>query len=177
MRKTTLLLICVILQVSACDDADPTGPVQPVIDQDEQRVKSELRGRSFRKFEPSRDAPERKSVVLDFFESDDQAMGLSAQYSLNGIALTEWEVSAGDYSVEKSGSEYRLVPIEPTSARSLPTPCENCIPVSGLSVSVRNLFDGGNIQFKLNNARSRLPPPFPVFEGWSTWMEDEYFDG
>lgn len=114
--------------------------------------------------------------MLDFFVSDDQKIGLWAQYALNGVALAEWEVNASDYRVEKSGSEYRLVPTEPRSSRSLPASCENCVPVSGLSISVRNLFNGGNIQFKLNNEENRLPSPFPVFGTWTTWLEDEYFD-
>ena len=176
MWQASLLLICTAFLVSSCDNSMPLRPVQPVIDQEEQRVKSELRNRSFRLFQPSRDAPERKAVILDFFESGDQAINLWAQYSLNGNALTEWEVSAGDYRSEKSGSEYRLVLVEPSSIRSLPTPCENCIQVSGLSISLRNLFDGENIQFRLNNAGNRLPSPFPVFENWTTWIEDEFVD-
>ena len=177
MRQAPILLISALLTVPACDDTGPAKPVQPLIDREEQQVKEELRDRSFRQFQPSRDAPERKAVVLDFFSSGDQTLGLWAQYSLNGVALAEWEVGASDYRVEKSGSEYRLVPIGPRSSRTLPTSCENCIPASGLSISVRNLFDGGNLQFKLNNSGNRLPPPFPVYENWTTWIEDEYLDG
>lgn len=177
MRQAHLLLLCGLLAVTACDDSGPTEPVLPAIEREAQRVKSELANRSFRRFHPSLDAPERKAVVLDFFSSEDQALGLWAQYALNNAALAEWEVSAEDYRVEKSGSTYTLVPIEPSSSRNLPTPCDNCIPVSGLSISVRNLFNGGNIQFKLNNAGNRLPLPFPIFDEWFTWSEDEYFDG
>lgn len=177
MRQAHLLLLCGLLAYTACDDSGPTEPVLPAIEREAQRVKSELANRSFRRFHPSRDAPERKAVIIDFFASENQVIGLWAQYGLNDAALAEWEVSAGDYSVEKSGSEYTLVPIDPSSSRSLPAPCENCIPVSGLSISVRNLFNGGNIQFKLNNAGNRLPLPFPIFDEWSTWSEDEYFDG
>ncbi|MCY3556569.1 MAG: hypothetical protein OXH56_14745 [Gemmatimonadetes bacterium] len=177
MRQAHLLLLFGLLAFTACDDPGPTEPVLPAIEREAQRVKSELANRSFRRFHPSRDAPERKAVIIDFFGSEDQAIGLFAQYALNEVALAEWEVSAGNYNVEKSGSAYTLVPIEPSSSRSLPAPCENCIPVSGLSISVRNLFNGGNIQFKLNNAGNRLPLPFPIFDEWSTWSEDEYFDG
>ena len=177
MQQAHLLLLCGLLAVSACGDSGPTEPVLPAIEREAQRVKSELANRSFRRFHPSRDAPERKAVIIDFFASENQAIGLWAQYGLNDTALAEWEVGAGDYSVKKSGSAYTLVLIEPSSSRSLPAPCENCIPVSGLSISVRNLFNGGNIQFKLNNAGNRLPLPFPIFDEWSTWLEDEYFDG
>ncbi|MCY3711968.1 MAG: hypothetical protein OXH02_01625 [Gemmatimonadetes bacterium] len=177
MRQAHLLLLCGLLAATACDDAGPTKPVLPAIEREAQRVTSALENRSFRRFHPSRDAPERRAVIIDFFASEDQAIGLWAQYGLNDTALVEWEVSAGDYSVEKSGSVYTLVPIKPSSSRSLPEPCEDCIPVSGLSISVRNLFNGGNIQFKLNNAGNRLPLPFPVFSEWSAWSEDEYFDG
>ncbi len=177
MRLFVSLLIGLVLVAWACGDSKPTEPVLPVIGQETERVKSALRGRSFRNFDPSVDAPERKAVILDFFESGDQTFGLWAQYALNERALAEWEVTAADYRVEKSGSEYRLIPVEPISMRSLPTSCEDCITVSGLSISVRNLLNGGNIQFKLNNAGNQLPTPFPVFEGWSAWSEDEYFDG
>ncbi len=171
------LSICALLVICACGDSGQPGPVQPVIDQEAQRVMDELRDRSFRRFHPSRDAPERRAVILDFFENSGKKISLWAQYALNETALAEWEVAAGSFRVEKAGSEYTLFPVEPTSSRSLPTLCENCIPVSGLSISVRNLFDGGNIQFKVNNAGNGLPVPFPVFEDWATWSEDEYFDG
>lgn len=181
MARSFSISPCFALVILACGDSKPTEPVMPVIvmpviDQEAERVKSELRGRSFRRFDPSRDASERKAVILDFFERGVQTISLWAQFARDDEALAEWEVTATDYRVEKSGSEYTLIPVEPASMRTLPSRCEECITVSGLSISVRNLFNGGNIQFKLNSGGNRLPSPFPVFEEWSTWSEDEYLE-
>ena len=73
--------------------------LQPVDREEAQVVKAELRGRSFRQFDPSRNANKRKAVILDFFSG----VGLWAQYAEGNTALSEWEILADDYSVEKSG--------------------------------------------------------------------------
>ena len=148
------------------------NPLQPVSSEEEQLVKAELENRSFRQFDPSRDANKRKAVVLDFFDG----ISLWAQYSEGSTALSEWEILADDYRVEKSGSEYRIYFDAPRSVQILPTQCNNCIETSGISISIRNLFDSEKIRFKLNIDNDNFPRPFPIFESWTKFKEDEYFD-
>lgn len=148
------------------------NPLQPVDSEEEQLVKAELKGRSFRQFDPSKDAHRRKAVILDFFSG----VGLWAQYAEGNTALSEWEILAEDYTVEKSGSEYRIYFAAPRSVQILPTECDNCIGTSGISISIRNLFDTEKIRFKLNIENADFPRPFPIFESWTKFEEDEYFD-
>ena len=161
----TLALIC--LMFSSC-----LNPLQPVSMQEEERIKAALKGRSFRQFDPSKDASKRKGVILDFFSG----VSLWAQYAEGNTALSEWEILADDYRVEKAGSEYRIYFEAPRSEQILPTQCNNCIETSGISISVRNLFDSEKIRFKLNIDNNNFPRPFPIFESWTKFKEDEYFD-
>ena len=149
-----------------------SNPLQPVDSDEAQVVKSELQGRSFRQFEPSRDAKKRKGVIVDFFDG----VRLWAQYAEGNTALSEWEILADDYSVEKSGSEYRIYFDAPRSVQILPTQCDNCIKTSGISISIRDLFDSEKIRFKLNIDNDDFPRPFPIFESWTKFKEDEYFE-
>ena len=80
------------------------NPLQPVSSKEADRIKAELTGRSFRQFDPSRDAKKRKGVILDFF----RGVSLWAQYAEGNTALSEWEILADDYSIEQAGSEYRI---------------------------------------------------------------------
>ena len=161
----TLAFICLML--SSC-----LNPLQPVSMQEEERIKAALKGRSFRQFDPSKDASKRKGVILDFFSG----VSLWAQYAEGNTALSEWEILADDYRVEKSGSEYRIYFEAPRSVQILPMQCDNCIETSGVSISVRNLFDSEKIRFKLNIDNNNFPRPFPIFESWTKFKEDEYFD-
>ena len=160
-----LMFICLIFFSCA-------NPLQPVDSDEEQLVKAELKGRSFRQFDPSKDASKRKGIILNFFSG----LGLWAQYAEGETALSEWEILADDYRVEKSGSEYRIYFNAPRSVQILPTQCHNCIGTSGVSISIRNLFDGEKIRFKLNIDNDDFPRPFPIFESWTRFSEDEYFD-
>ena len=55
------------------------NPLEPVDSEEEERVKSELKDRSFRQFDPSKDAGKRKGVILDFFDSENKIITLWAQ--------------------------------------------------------------------------------------------------
>ena len=160
------MFICLIL--SACAD----NPLQPVSSEEGQRIKAELNDRSFRQFDPSKDADKRKGVILDFFNG----VSLWAQYAEGPYALDEWEISAEDYRVEKAGSEYRIYFQTPRSRQILPTQCDNCIETTGISISIQNLFDSEKIRFRLNINNDNFPRPFPIFESWTKFNEDEYFD-
>ncbi len=152
------------------------NPLEPVDSEEEAQVKSELKDRSFRQFDPSKDAEKRKGVILDFFDREGQIISLWAQYAEGETALKEWEIFAKDYRVEKAGSEYRIYFEEPRSRQILPNECENCLETAGISISIRNLYNSEKIQFKLNDEDGILPAPFPVFKSWTNFNEDEYFD-
>ena len=124
---------------------------EPVSGLEEERIKSELGGRSFRQFEPSKDASPRKGVILDFFNG----IRLWAQYGEDGQAKYEWEIHSTDYRIESRGrdSQIEVLFVNPKSTQGFPTECENCIETSGLSVSIRDIFDG-----------------------WTKFEEDEYFE-
>lgn len=151
------------------------NPLEPVDSEEEERVKSALKDRSFRQFAPSKEAVKRKGVILDFFHSEGKIINLRSQYAEGETALKEWEIFAKDYRVEKAGSEYRLYFTTPHSHQILPNECDNCIETAGISISIRNLFDSKKIEFKLNDEDDILPLPFPVFKSWTRFNEDEYF--
>ena len=112
----------VLLLASSCGKEDPIQPVSG----GEERIKTELEDRSFRQFDPSKDAGRRKAVVLDFFDG----ITLWAQYSEEGRAIDEWEVSAKDYRIEQAGNEIKIQFNEPASRRLFPDQCEDCIPTA-----------------------------------------------
>ncbi len=137
-------------------------------------IKAVLNDRSFRQFDPHTDASPRKGVILDFFNG----ISLWAQYAEGNYAINEWEVHANDYHVEGAtdDSEIKIHFIQPSSRRILPDRCEDCIETAGISISIRNVFDSKRIVFKLNDPDNSLPSPFPVFQSWTQFREDEYFD-
>ena len=164
-------LVCTLLAWSACGE----GPFYPVSGTEEEEIKMALKDRSFRQFDPDDiDASPRKAVILDFFDG----IRLWAQYAEGDYAINEWEIFAADYRVEKAGddSEFKIYFIEPSSERILPTQCQDCIETSGVSISIREIFDKDKIRFKLGDPDKSLPSPFPVFESWTKFREDEYFD-
>jgi hypothetical protein len=164
-------LVFILLIWSSCG----SGPFHPVSEGEEKKIKMALEDRSFRQFDPDDiDASPRKAVILDFFNG----IELWAQYAEGDRAINEWEVFAADYRVEKAenGSEIKIYFVEPSSMRTLPDPCADCIETSGVSISIRDVFDSEKISFKLNDPDKRLPSPFPVFKSWTRFREDEYFD-
>ncbi len=166
------IFILTVVFLSAC-----ANPLEPVDSAEEEKVKSELHDRSFRQFDPEKDASKRKAVIIDFFnDTEGNIIRLWAQYAEGDYALKEWEIFAKDYSVEKGGSEYRLYFEKPNSYQNLPSKCNDCIETKGVSISIRNLYDEKKIQFKINDENKSLPSPFPVFKSWTKFNEDEYFD-
>ena len=150
-------------------------PFQPVSETEEEEVKMVLRNRSFRQNDPDdKDASPSKAVHLNFF----YGIELYAQYAEGKYAINEWKIFAADYRVEQAGddSEIKIYFIEPGSTRRLPTQCENCIETSGISISIRDVFDSEKILFKLNDPDKHLPSPFPIFKSWTRFREPERFD-
>ena len=164
IKNITVFFSSVILILTCFFTISCGNPLEPVDSEEEERVKSELEDRSFRQFDPSKDAAKRKGIILDFFDERNKIISLWAQYAEGDTALKEWEIFADDYRVEKAGSEYRLYFNTPRSHQNLPTECDNCIETEGISISIRNLFDSEKIEFKLNDNDNSLPSPFPVFK-------------
>ena len=167
-RFLTFILTFTCLILSSCTNS----PLEPISNEEEQQIKTELEDRSFRQFDPSKDADKRKAVILDFFNG----VSLWAQYAEGQYAINEWEILSEDYRIEKAGSEYRIYFETPRSLQILPTECENCIETTGISISIQNPFDSEKIKFKLNIDNDNFPRPFPIFESWTKFNEDEYFD-
>ena len=177
---TSIFLISVLLLASSCGS---DGLFQPVGEDEGEQIKDALDDRSFRQFVPSKDASPRKAVILDFFDG----IRVWAQYSKDGHAVNEWEISAQDYRILKIGNnrrigrggydtEFMFYFDNPRSTQQFPTKCENCIEVSEFSISIRSPLDNNRISFTLNNPSKNLPPPFPLFESCARFEEDEYFD-
>ena len=145
--------------------ASPSPPSKP----NESRPSYE--SRSFRQFEPSIDASPRKAVVLDFADR----ITLWAQYAEGDHAVREWEITANDYRIEQLGdtSEITIYFEDPRSVQTLPVSCDDCIQTEGVSISIRNVFDSDNLAFRLNDPTESLPSPFPVFQSWIRFTEDE----
>ena len=101
-----------------------------------------------------------------------------AQYAEGNTAIDEWSITADDYRIENSGdlSNITIYFENPRSERILTEQCINCIPSNGFSISIRNVLDEDEIEFRLNDPDDVLPSPFPVFGGWTRFNEDEYFE-
>ena len=168
-------LVCILLVLAlsvfvSCDNI----PFEVISELEADEIKAVLNDRSFRQFDPHVDASPRKGVILDFFDG----VSLWAQYAEGNYAINEWEIRSDDYRIERAGdgSEIKIYFIEPSTTRTLPNRCENCIETAGISISIRNVFDSKRIAFKLNDPDDSLPSPFPVFRSWTKFREDEYFE-
>ena len=171
MRTLLVLIALVALALPACI---PGPSLQPATDADRLEIMTTLQDRSFRRFEPSVDADRRKGIILDFFGP----VTLWAQYAVGNYAVEEWEIVAHDYRIERS-DDFSIVTIHLEGAstrRILSDECEDCLPTAGVSISVRDLFDGDRIRFRINDPNGVLPSPFPVFQSWTRLPEDELFD-
>ena len=151
--------------LGACTVSHQPDPIAPA------EVISELEGRSFRQFDPSLDGSPRKAVVLDFSDG----MSLWAQYAEGDSAVHEWEIHSEDVLVQVAGGVATLSMVAPGSRREVPleSQCEDCIRTDGVSVSVRNVLRREEIEFRLNDPDGILPSPFPVFDTWTRFREDQ----
>ena len=174
MLKLWSLMLLVTALLARCAGGE-SAPLEPISEVEAERIKAELADRTFRQFEPSRDADRRKAVVLDFFSG----VSLRAQSAEGGYAVSEWEIAASDYRIERAAPDSPEITIyfaDPRTAQQFPEACEGCIDTSGVSISIRNVFDAERIAFRLNDPEGNLPAPFPVFGSWTTFREDEIFD-
>ena len=99
------------------------------------------------------------------------------QYAEGGQAVHEWEIAAADYRIAAHGGFGEVtISLDGPGTRSrqeIPSRCDDCIRTAGVSLSIRNAFDGEEISFKLNDPDDVLPSPFPVFGSWTKFREDE----
>ncbi len=153
---------------SVCSREESPGAIEA----DPDRVQAELDGRSFRQFDPDRDADERKGVVLDFSDG----VTLWAQYAEDGHVVSEWEVRASTYRVESRGEEVTITFVDPSACRQFPEECSACVDTSSVSISIRNVFDADGIRFRIDDPDGVLTSPFPVFGSWTSFEEDEYLE-
>ena len=190
--------IIAVMILASCTDGEATGPVtqtstavteqakdaggeaasvdsEQIGESDNTEVRAELQDRSFRQFEPHVDGDPRRGVIVSFFGP----LSLWAQYAEGRHALNEWEITASEYRIEMHGdtSEVTIYFEDPRSAQNLPTQCDNCIDTAGISISIRDYDDKGSAAFKINDPNNVLPSPFPVFESWTKFREDEYVNG
>ena len=151
--------------LGACTVSHQPDPVAP------EDVMSELEGRSFRQFDPSVDGSPRRAIVLDF----SNGISIWAQYAEGDSAVHEWEIYSEDVSVQVDGGVATLSMVAPGSRREVPleSQCEDCIRTDGVSVSVRDVLRREEIAFRLNDPHGVLPSPFPVFDTWTRFIEDE----
>ena len=159
--------------LSGCGEGSDSTP----LDADRSQViKGELEGRSFRQFDPSRDGSPRKAVILDF--SGESRVSVWAQFAEDDRAIHEWEIVSEDFQLTGSadGSKVTVLLGQSTSERLLPSPCRHCIDATGVSVGIRDVFDPDRIAFRITDPEGVLPLPFPVFESWTDFVEDEYFE-
>lgn len=152
-----------------------SAPAEPVSASEDSKVRDALSDRSWRQFDPDRDGDPRKGLIVDFFGP----ITLWAQYSEGEFAVNEWEILADDYRIEKHGdiSEVTIHFIEPRTRRVLPTRCTDCIDTRGVTISMRDYGDRGGAEVKVNDPNGVLPSPFPVFDAWTEFTEDEYLNG
>ena len=169
----TVVLLLTVLAIgvglfAACDEPEP------VTDAEAAEIKAALDDRSFRQFDPGIDDDPRRGVIIEFFNG----VEVWAQYAEGDHAIDEWRLFASDYRIEKSGdlSTITLYLENPQSERILTEPCQDCIPMDGFSISIRNALDEDDIRFRFNDPDGVLPSPFPVFTSWTRFSEDEYFE-
>ena len=103
MNRLTLPLV-VAVTLFILWSCGPTSPAQPVSREEEARIKAELRDRSFRQLEPSRDASPRKGVILNFIGP----ISIWAQYAEGNRAVSEWEIASDDYRIERRGDSSEI---------------------------------------------------------------------
>ena len=163
------LLVALALAWTAMSGCDADGA--EITEADKERVVEELQGRSFRQFDPHLDVSPRKAVILDFTVG----ITLWAQYSEEGLAVNEWRSLQRATALKGAGPS---IPSASTSrvCTGVSLGVRHCVPTSGVSISVRDLFNEEKISFKLNDPDKVLPSPFPVFGSWTKFNEDEYFN-
>ena len=137
-----------------------------------QRLESVMSGRVFRQSDPSSDAMVRKTIEIHF---RGRGLAVRAQQLEGGQVVAEWSVSGPVYWIEKAVDEaiHKLHIGEAVVERTRPEECTDCIDVRGMSVLVHRYHLDDELRFALWDSIGHLPPPFPVFESWTSFEEIE----
>ena len=101
-----------------------------------------------------------------------------AQFAADDRAIHEWEVVSEDFQLtgNADGSEVTVVLGQAGSERLFPSVCRDCIDATGVSIGIRDVFDPDRTAFRMADPEGVLPVPFSVFESWTDFEEDEYFE-
>lgn len=128
-------------------------------------------GRVFRQSDPSVDAVHRKTVEIDFRGG----LAVRAQQLEGGQVVAEWSVSGPDYWIEKAVDQaiHKLHINDAVVQRTRPEECTDCVDVRGMSVLIHRYHLDDELRFALWDSIGHLPPPFPVFERWTSFEEIE----
>lgn len=170
-RFAPLLLTAAVLGCSF--EVDPTRFSWNFLDIGEiQRLESTMNGRVFRQSDPSADAVERKTVEIDFRGG---GLAVRAQQLEGGQVVAEWSVSGPVYWIEKAVEQaiHKLHIRNGVVERTRPEECTDCIDVRGMSVLIRRYHLDDDMRFVLWDSIGHLPPPFPVFQSWTSFEEIE----
>ena len=165
---TPIWLILILLSLTTCSEESS----RVVTGTEANEIKRALEQRVFRQYDPYDVYADRRYAVVLIF---DDGIGIAAQYSEKGVPINDWWVDSNDYRIEQTedGNEIRFYFIEPFSGRFLPTECQDCIDTTGVSISVRDVFEKDMIEFKVNDPNKSLPSPFPIFTSWTRYIEDQ----
>ena len=167
------LVFLSLVALTACNVSLPFSREDAPVVEEASKDMEGLYGRSFRQFDPSRDADKRKAIVLDFSETP----SVWAQYSRDGVAVHEWEITAASipWFVARvtRGKEvyYHMVVRYPTVTKTI-APTEEPLVLKEFNIYIRNVDDPDSIEFRLGQ-HIDLPTPFPVFRDWTRFIEDE----
>lgn len=96
------VLVVFLLAFAACSGSGDA--LTPLDEGQAERIIIEVRGRSFRQIDPSKDGNPRKGVIIDFF--GENRIGLGAQFADVGRAIQEWEIVSEDFEL----AGMRMVP-------------------------------------------------------------------
>lgn len=162
--------ICILIAFSLSFLVSCGEPTFEMISaEDKYEIQYTLEGQNFLRYEPNEAARNKKAVRIDFSDG----LYFAATQWENDIAVHDWSIRSRRYSVERSthGSRIKIYFVESTSRVKLPHACQNCLDTSGVSISVRDVFDSEKIRFKINDPDNNLPPPFPLFHSWTQFPE------
>ena len=131
-----------------------------------------MNGRVFRQSDPSADAMQRKTVEIRFRGG---GLAVKAQQLEGGQVVAEWSVSGPGYWIEKAVDQaiHKLHISGAVVERTRPEGCTDCIDVRGMSVLIHRYHLDDDLKFALWDSIGHLPPPFPVFESWTSFEEIE----
>lgn len=136
------------------------------------QVSAHLKSRVFWQRDGPGDARSLKRIVIDFRDG----LSVEARHSVGGEVVDEWKVFQNDYYwIERAHGHpiYRFDFTRPTVERLVPEDGGDPVDPEGLMILVRDYGRNEEIRFALQDSAGALPSPFPVFERWTRFVEDD----